>query len=410
MDEISIANKIKSIGGKLYLVGGAVRDELMGICPQDKDYCVTGLSKEDIKKSFPEAKIVGKDFPVYIIDGCEVALARREYKIANGYKGFEVKTSKEINIVEDLKRRDITINAIAKDVLTEEIIDPFGGIQDIKNKIIRSVSSAFKEDPLRVYRVARFAAKLDFAVEKDTIYMMKSLKNEMKYITSERVYEELKKALQTDKPSIFFNILKQADVLDVHFKEIYDLIGVVQPQKYHPEGDVYAHTMIVLDSVSKNTPDVSVRFAALVHDLGKAKTPKEILPQHIGHDEAGVELVVNMCNRLKLPTLWKKRGVEVSKYHMKAGIYSGMRPYKKAKFLNMLNRTSIGIKNMEYIVDADDMLKRPKISMSNTANIIFSRVNGKSMIDKGIPVEKVGKDEFLNKLYEEQAKIIKEIE
>ena len=240
--------------------------------------------------------------------------------------------------------------------------------------------------------------------------MMKSLKNEMKYITSERVYEELKKALQTDKPSIFFNILKQAGVLDVHFKEVYDLIGVVQPQKYHPEGDVYAHTMIVLDSVSKNTPDVSVRFAALVHDLGKAKTPKEILPQHIGHDEAGVELVVNMCNRLKLPTLWKKRGIEVSKYHMKAGIYSGMRPYKKAKFLNMLNRTSIGIKNMEYIVDADDMLKRPKISMSNTANIIFSRVNGKSMIDKGISVEKVGKDEFLNKLYEEQAKIIKEIE
>ena len=410
MDEMRIANKIKSIGGKLYLVGGAVRDELMGIYPQDKDYCVTGISKEDIIKSFPEAKIVGKDFPVYIIDGCEVALARKEHKIANGYKGFEVETSKEINIVEDLKRRDITINAIAKDILTEEIIDPFGGIQDIKNKIIISVSSAFKEDPLRVYRVARFAAKLDFTVEKDTIYMMKSLKNEMKYITSERVYEELKKALQTDKPSIFFNILKQADVLDVHFKEVYDLIGVVQPQKYHPEGDVYAHTMIVLDSVSKNTPDVSVRFAALVHDLGKAKTPKEILPQHIGHDEAGVELVVNMCNRLKLPTLWKKRGVEVSKYHMKAGIYTGMRPYKKAKFLNMLNRTSIGIKNMEYIVDADDMLKRPKISMSNTASIIFSRVNGKSMIDKGISVEKVGKDEFLNKLYEEQAKIIKEIE
>lgn len=410
MNEFEIAHKINEYGGRLYIVGGAIRDEIMGFESQDKDYCVTGISVDEFASLFPSAKIIGKDFPVFMLYGSEFALARKERKVASGYKGFSIETSKSLTIEDDLKRRDITINAIAKEVLTGEIIDPFFGIEDIKNKKIRHISNSFAEDPLRVYRVARFAAKLEFNVDNETLKLMNSLKSELVTITPERVFVELNKALTTRKPSIFFKVLKNANVLDVHFKEIYDLIGIPQPEKYHPEGDVFNHTMIVLDKVSSKSKENYVRFSALVHDLGKAITPKNILPQHIGHEEAGIKLVEDISNRLKLPNKWKKSGKEVAKYHMKAGICTTMRPYKQAQFFNLLYRSKIGLDNMQIISDSDDMLDRPKINYSKIAIEVLSQITGKTLIDEGIYPSKVGKENFFSLLLQRQAELIKEKE
>lgn len=216
-----------------------------------------------------------------------------------GHKEFEIETGEEITIEEDLARRDITINAMAKDVLTGEIIDPFNGRKDIENKMIRATTNHFREDPLRVYRVARIAAQTGFTVEENTLKEMESLKKELTTLSKERVFVEFRKALETSKPSIFFDVLRKANVLRVHFKEIYDLIGSLQPEEYHPEGDSYNHTMIVVDKSVELTNDVAIRFACLVHDLGKGVTPKEMYPHHYGHDEKGVELVGNLGNRTR---------------------------------------------------------------------------------------------------------------
>ena len=285
MEICEISEKIEKAGGKIYLVGGAVRDKLMNRVCQDKDYCVVGLSEEEFINIFPNANIRGKSFKVFDIEGNEIALARKEQKNGKGHKEFEIITDKNIKIEEDLFRRDVTINSIAQEIKTGKLIDPFNGRNDIKNRILRATSDKFSEDPLRVYRVARFAAIYEFSVENDTIEKMNKMKEDMENLSSERVYNELKKALSSKKPSIFFNILRKADVLDVHFKEISNLIGVLQPVEYHPEGDAYEHTMLVLDRVSKVTDNIEVKFCALVHDLGKALTPKEEYPHHYNHEK-----------------------------------------------------------------------------------------------------------------------------
>ena len=358
-----IANKIHSKGGNVYLVGGAIRDKLLGIVNHDEDYCVTGISFEEFKELFPEAYIRGKDFPVFSMDNKEFAIARKERKIGIGHNSFDVEVDKKITIEEDLERRDITINAIAKEVLTDKIIDPFHGREDLKNKIIRAVSSHFAEDPLRVYRVARFASQFNFHVEENTMQMMKLLKSELSSLAVERVYHELSKALLTDKPSRFFDVLKEADVLDIHFKEVYDLIGAEQPLKYHPEGDSYNHTMIVLDRVADKTKMLSdrrkleLRFSALVHDLGKGTTPKEEYPHHINHEKRGAQLVKNMGNRLKLPTRLIKCGVTSCLEHMRGGIFDKMTVFKKVSFIERVNNTILGLDGLQIIVDADNMLE-----------------------------------------------------
>ena len=358
-----IANKIHSKGGNVYLVGGAIRDKLLGIVNHDEDYCVTGISFEEFKELFPEAYIRGKDFHVFSMDNKEFAIARKERKIGIGHNSFDVEVDKKITIEEDLERRDITINAIAKEVLTDKIIDPFHGREDLKNKIIRAVSSHFAEDPLRVYRVARFASQFNFHVEENTMQMMKLLKSELSSLAVERVYHELSKALLTDKPSRFFDVLKEADVLDIHFKEVYDLIGAEQPLKYHPEGDSYNHTMIVLDRVADKTKTLSDRrklelcFSAFVHDLGKGTTPKEEYPHHINHEKRGAQLVKNMGNRLKLPTRLIKCGVTSCLEHMRGGIFDKMTVSKKVSFIERVNNTILGLDGLQIIVDADNMLE-----------------------------------------------------
>ena len=354
MNILEIANKIKEKGGTLYLVGGAVRDEILKKAIHDEDYCVTGLSKEEFEELFPQAHKRGKFFGIYDLENKEFALARKERKIGIGHKEFDIKNGKEISIEEDLSRRDVTINSMAKNVLTGEIIDIYNGRKDLKNKVIRATTNAFIEDPLRVYRVARLAATLNFTVENNTIKMMTKLREELKSLSEERIFNEFSKALASDKPSIFFEVLKRANILDVHFKEIYDLIGKSQPIKYHPEGDSYNHTMIVVDKSAELTKDLAIRFSALVHDLGKGITKKEMLPHHYGHDINGVKLVENFAKKIKCPQNFIKCGKVAAKEHMLGGIFNQMTPKKQVDFINRVAKSSLGLDGLKIVVMADN--------------------------------------------------------
>jgi len=410
-----IANRIKEAGGRLYLVGGAVRDELLGKETHDNDYCVTGIKSEDFQKIFPEAHVRGKAFAVFDIDGNEFAMARTESKQGIGHKEFEINTNPEITIEQDLARRDITINAIAKDVITEEIIDPFNGREDIKNKIIKATTEHFKEDPLRVYRVARFSAQLGFGVENETIKQMKELKEELDSLSKERVFTELSKALETDKPSIFFEVLRKADVLDIHFKQIKDLIGAEQPPKYHPEGDAYNHTMLVLDMSADLTKNfehnrkLEIRFSALVHDLGKGITPKEEYPHHYGHEISGVELVVIFGNNIKAPNNWIKCGKTACREHMRGGIFNKMKPSTKVDFIERVDKSLLGLDGLQIIVICD---KTSGGRESNKDDISFEDIGRKCLneIDGEYIQNKYGLKpgiEFGNKMHEERIKWMK---
>ena len=378
MEAEEIAEKIQKAGGKLYRVGGALRDRLLGRVVHDEDFCVTGITTQEFEKIFPQAMVRGKSFAVYDLEGKEIAFARKEKKIGQGHKEFGVETSPHICIEEDLERRDITINAMAEEVLTKHWIDPFGGRKDLENKKIRAVSPAFKEDPLRVYRVARFAAMLEFDVEEQTIEFMRSLKPELYTLSAERVFHELEKALSTNKPSFFFRVLRQADVFEVHFKEIYQLIGSLQPKEYHPEGDSFEHTMQVVDKSTLYTNDPKVRFSCLVHDLGKGITPRQMQPHHYGHDEKGVALVESLAKRLKIPKIWTKCGKIAAKEHMRGGIFSKMSPAKQVDFITRVAKSPLGLEGMKIVVMCDKAKREEELYQEA---IVFDKI-GKEMLQK----------------------------
>lgn len=390
-----IAKIIEQNNGSLYLVGGAVRDELLGIDNKDEDYCVVGLTHDKFVELFPNAIPRGKSFEVFDIDGKEFALARFEKKIGKGHKNFEILSNENISIYEDLKRRDLTINSIAKNVLTGEIVDPFNGKKDLEDRIIRATSECFVEDPLRVYRAARFACKYEFDVEKETLELMKQIKDELSDLSEERVFDEMRKALKCDKPSIFFNVLKDADVLDVHFMEIYKLIGAVQPEKYHPEGDAYNHSMLAVDMCAKITNNEIIRFSALVHDLGKGVTPKELYPHHYKHDENGVAEVTKFAKRLKMPNVWKDCGKIAAKEHMNGGIFYKMTPAKQVSFIERVYKTKLGLNGLEIVVESDRNCRgiaKDKIDFAELGNTIISSINGdvvktKYGIEEGIKLK-----------------------
>lgn len=398
MDIIEIAQKINQIGGTLYLVGGAVRDKLLGREFNDEDYCITGITAKEFQKLFPNAHIRGKSFEVFDIDGKEFALARRETKKGKGHREFDIETGKNISIIEDLARRDITINSIAKNVLTEEFIDPFNGIEDIKKGILRATTEKFKEDPLRVYRVARFSAQIEFNIEEGTIKLMNSLKDELPTLSKERVFEEFRKALSSNKPSNFFNSLKNANILDVHFKEINDLIGSIQPKEYHPEGDSYNHTMLALDKSVKLTNRLEVRYSVLAHDLGKGVTPKEIMPHHYGHDKAGVPIVRKLSERLGVPKLWRKSAELSALEHMRAGIFERMKPAKQVELLEKLSKSVLGLEGMEIVVECDKSCN-DFTRFASLGKRMLEEVNGKNVNienKKGREIEDAIKKERIN--------------
>ncbi|MDD2833902.1 MAG: multifunctional CCA addition/repair protein, partial [Methylotenera sp.] len=320
---------------QVYLVGGAVRDELLGFAVKDKDYVVVGSTPEQmLAEGF---KPVGKDFPVFLHPEThdEYALARTERKTAKGYKGFVIHAAPDVTLEEDLARRDLTINAIAKNA-DGQLIDPFNGLADIQSKILRHVSDAFAEDPVRILRAARFLARLhEFTLAEETLNLMRNMvvAGEVDALVAERVWQELSKGLMESKPSRMFEMLRACDALTRILPELNRLWGVPQPPQYHPEGDTGVHIMMVIDYAASQNFSLPVRFAALLHDLGKGTTSEEMLPCHIGHEARGVPMVKEVCKRLRVPNDCKELAVMVAKFHGKLYQALQMRPSTLLEFL-----------------------------------------------------------------------------
>ncbi|TDF38687.1 multifunctional CCA addition/repair protein [Alteromonadaceae bacterium M269] len=304
---------------QIYLVGGAVRDELLGRPVKDKDWVVVGATLQDLLDL--DYQQVGNDFPVFLHPKTkdEYALARTERKQGQGYNGFICDFSSDITLEQDLIRRDLTVNAIAKDT-DGNIFDPFHGQKDIEDKVLRHVSPAFEEDPLRVFRVARFAARyasIGFSIAPETMELMTKISNsgELESLTAERIWKETSRAILEQSPQIYFEVLKQCGALGYWFSEIDKLWGVPNPPKWHPEIDTGVHSLMVLEQAALLSDKLTIRFASLVHDLGKALTSPEKWPSHHGHEKLGVDAVKNLCDRVKVPNDCRDLALLVSEYH-----------------------------------------------------------------------------------------------
>lgn len=327
---------------KTYLVGGAVRDELLGLSVRERDWVVVGATPDELRAQ--GFKPVGKDFPVFLHPETkeEYALARTERKTGPGYRGFETRFSPDVPLEQDLERRDLTINAIARDEQTGEIVDPFGGQRDIEARVLRHVSPAFVEDPVRVLRVARFAARfapLGFTVAPETMALMQEIaaRGELDALVPERVWQETQRALTLPASRTYFEVLREGHALKVIFPEIDALFGVPQPEQWHPEIDSGIHTMMVLDQACRLSADPIVRFAALTHDLGKGTTPPEEWPRHIAHEHRGVGLIEKLCDRLRIPNAYRELAVHVSKFHLNSHKALELRPNTLLELLENLD-------------------------------------------------------------------------
>ncbi len=305
---------------KAYKVGGCVRDRLLGLPVTDRDWVVVGATPDEmLAQGF---KPVGKDFPVFLHPETkeEYALARTERKTGPGYTGFAFHASPEVTLEEDLARRDLTINAMAE---TEdgEIIDPYGGLQDLERRLLRHVSPAFVEDPVRILRVARFAARfrpLGFRIARETMALMRRMADngEVDALVPERVWQETVRALGEQMPQVFFEVLRECGALAKLFPELDRLFGVPQDPAHHPEVDTGVHTLLVLEQAARLSPEPVVRFAALVHDLGKGETPPALWPKHPDHEARGVPLVEALCHRYRVPKPFRDLAVLVTRYHL----------------------------------------------------------------------------------------------
>ncbi len=304
---------------KSYLVGGAVRDTLLGLPVKDRDWVVVGATPQEMLDAGYQQ--VGRDFPVFLHPQSreEYALARTERKSGSGYTGFTCYAAPDVTLEQDLLRRDLTVNALAQDE-NGTIIDPFNGQQDLRQRILRHVSPAFNEDPLRVLRVARFAARyahLSFRIADETMTLMRDMTGagELEHLTPERVWKETESALRTRNPQVYFQVLRDCGALKVLFPEIDALFGVPAPAKWHPEIDTGIHTLMTVSMAAMLSPEVDVRFATLCHDLGKGLTPPALWPRHHGHGPAGVRLVEGLCQRLRVPNELRDLAKLVAEYH-----------------------------------------------------------------------------------------------
>ena len=342
---------------RTFLVGGAVRDQLLNYPVRERDWVVIGETPETMLAQGFLA--VGKDFPVFLHPQTrdEYALARTERKTAHGYKGFAVHAAPDVRLEEDLLRRDLTINAMA--MTTEgEIIDPYGGQNDLKQKIFRHVSPAFKEDPVRILRVARFAARyvhLGFALATETRELMMQMvaEGEVDYLVPERVWAELYKALQEQTPSAFFYTLKDCQALERIFPEIHALFGVPQPVQHHPEIDAGIHTLMCLEQAAKLSPKPQVRLAALLHDLGKALTPTHVLPHHYGHEKKGLKTLENFCQRLSIPNEFRTLALQVMEYHTHSHTVFKLRPETVTDLLLTLGAFKKGAEIEDFLFSCE---------------------------------------------------------
>ena len=301
---------------EVYCVGGAVRDALLGLPVQDHDWVVVGATPEQLQVL--GYKPVGKDFPIFLhpVTHEEYALARTERKTAPGYKGFAVYAAPDVTLEQDLLRRDFTVNAIAR-AEDGSLIDPYNGVADLRAGVLRHVSAAFSEDPVRILRAARFVARFGFSIAPETLELMRAMvaNGEVDALVAERVWQELARGLMEENPSRFILTLRDCGALKKILPEIDALFGVPQPPQHHPEIDCGIHTMMVLDDAAKHEYVLEVRFAALMHDLGKGNTPKHVLPRHIGHEARSVDLLRALCDRLRIPGECRDLGLLVARYH-----------------------------------------------------------------------------------------------
>jgi tRNA nucleotidyltransferase (CCA-adding enzyme) len=362
---------------RIYRVGGAVRDMLLGREPKDFDFVVVGATTEEFLRTFPNAKAVGKSFPVYQVveHGAtfEYAFARRERKVALGHQGFEVESDPSVTLEEDLYRRDLTINALALPLvyrnnvpLEAQVIDVCGGLKDLRSQTLRHVSEHFVEDPLRVYRLTRFTAQLGFNVAPETSQLCWTIpREELFALSGERVGEETRKAMRSGDPVKYFETLRDIGGLGPWFPELLQLVGTpAGPPKYHQELDSFVHTMWVLDyfTFPENTVDLNpdldlevLRWAALTHDLGKGVTPRDKWPSHPGHDAAGVPLVQRFCDRLRLPTYIKDACIVACAEHMKVHIFLEMRSGKWVDMVRRADRTRLQAEGLAVVAMADSL-------------------------------------------------------
>lgn len=321
----------------IYKVGGAVRDKLLDLDVTDTDWVVVGATPEDMLRL--GYKQVGRDFPVFLhpVTHEEYALARTERKTGPGYKGFQVHATPDVTLEEDLLRRDLTINAIAE-TADGKLIDPFNGVADVRNKILRHVSPAFVEDPVRILRVARFAARFapnGFSIADETLALMQKMvmAGEVDALVPERVWTEWVRALSEKAPSAFFRVLRDCGALARLVPELDALFGVPQTAEYHPEIDTGVHVLMVVDRATTLSNDPRVRFAALMHDLGKGETPADEWPRHLGHEERSVKLVQNVCDRFRIPNDFRELAVLVARYHAHCHRAQALKPTTLLKTL-----------------------------------------------------------------------------
>jgi tRNA nucleotidyltransferase (CCA-adding enzyme) len=325
---------------RIYEVGGAVRDALLGLPVTERDWVVVGGSPEELAAL--DFKRVGKDFPVFLhpTTGEEYALARTERKTGPGYTGFTFDTSATVTIAEDLARRDLTINAIAR-TPEGEIVDPWSGRADLERRLLRHVSPAFREDPLRVLRVARFAARfgsLGFTVAAETLDLMREIvaSGEIAALRPERIWKETVKALGTEQPDVYFRVLRDCGALQHVFPEVDALFGVPQPERWHPEIDTGVHTLLALRAAVRLSTAETVRFAVLTHDLGKATTPTPLLPQHYGHEHRSEQLLEQLCARLPVPNRFRDLALHVARHH---GVVHRADELKPTTMLRLIRET-----------------------------------------------------------------------
>ena len=363
MKESELVRQIRLEGGRIAVVGGWVRDSLRGVTPKDKDYVISGVKEEKFLSLFPETQKVGRSFPVFLlhVDGVasEIAFARTEQKTGKGYRGFCVRFNPKVTLEDDLSRRDTTINSMALELFADgtppKLIDLFGGKKDVECGIIRAVSNCFTEDPVRALRAARQAAEFGYDIAPCTIQYMRLCREELEGEPQERIFAELSRALAASIPSAFFRSLLSADLLDLIFPEIFALIGKTQPKEFHPEGDAFEHTMATVDAVACRTENLVVRFAALIHDIGKGVTPEALLPHHYGHEVKGLAVLEKWDCRMGFPKPWRRVADFVIAEHMRAPRLK--KSGKIVDFLIRLSRLPVPAKDVlqVFLVDHGDL-------------------------------------------------------
>jgi tRNA nucleotidyltransferase (CCA-adding enzyme) len=384
---------------QIYLVGGAVRDEQLGIPIRERDWVVVGAAEKELEAL--GYRRVGRSFPVYLHPETseEYALARTETKTGPGYRGFEVETS-GVTLEDDLSRRDLTINAMALDA-DGQLIDPFGGRKDLENCLLRHVSDAFREDPVRILRVARFAARFwerGFRVADETLTLMREMvaEGEADSLIPERVWRETESALREARPDVYFEVIREVGALAVIYPEVNALFGVPQPEQWHPEIDTGAHIIMALRQAAALSASAEARFAVLVHDLGKGTTPKTEWPRHVGHEQRGVGLIKTLCDRLGVPNRFRDLAILVARYHglahraaelkpktvlkMLADVDAFRRPERMTNFLAACEadaRGRTGLEDRPY----------PQATLLQTALIAAQEVTAESFLNEGLEDE-----------------------